>query len=136
MGFVKCPRCELNYMDSTQKVCDVCRREMRGLHDDGPELCAHCGERPAVESSDLCLVCLKEHMHDSTGRVDGGLLEGGLLDDMDDAMGLGVSDIDPMDLDIDSDIPGDEREIIDQELDDDSEFGDDMDGSDDPFDAE
>ena len=30
MGLVKCPRCELNYMNDTDTMCSVCRREVRG----------------------------------------------------------------------------------------------------------
>ena len=30
MTLVKCPRCELNYMNEGDKICSVCRREVRG----------------------------------------------------------------------------------------------------------
>ena len=30
MSLIKCPRCELNYMNDTDKMCSVCRREVRG----------------------------------------------------------------------------------------------------------
>ena len=33
MKFVKCPRCELNYITACEKYCKVCLREMKG---DGP----------------------------------------------------------------------------------------------------
>ncbi len=61
MGFVKCPRCELNYMKDTDKYCDVCQRELRGsAHEDEVELCYICGESPALPGKDVCLFCLRE----------------------------------------------------------------------------
>ena len=26
--YIKCPRCELNYINSRQKLCDVCKKEL------------------------------------------------------------------------------------------------------------
>lgn len=61
MGFIKCPRCELNYMPDTERYCAVCKREMRG-EDEQPELelCSACGEHPVVPGEELCATCLKE----------------------------------------------------------------------------
>lgn len=55
MALVKCPRCELNYMQEGEKYCKVCTREMRGLDDshDHLEMCVVCGERPAKAGSEL-----------------------------------------------------------------------------------
>ena len=30
MKLVKCPRCDLNYIQETEKYCKVCLREMKG----------------------------------------------------------------------------------------------------------
>lgn len=62
MAFRKCPRCELNYITDDEKLCSVCRREVKGEHDRDTlsELCSECGERPAVPGSEYCLLCLKE----------------------------------------------------------------------------
>ena len=45
MAFRKCPRCELNYITDDEKLCSVCRREVKGEpdHNNVPELCAECG---------------------------------------------------------------------------------------------
>lgn len=61
MPLVKCPRCELNYMDSTEKLCKVCARESshRALMEE-PELCTICNEVPALPGKDVCIFCLKE----------------------------------------------------------------------------
>ena len=62
MALVKCPRCELNYMNDTDEMCSVCRREVRGESEqfDMIELCSECGENPVVPGYELCAGCLKE----------------------------------------------------------------------------
>ena len=62
MGLIKCPRCELNYMLDTDKMCSVCKREVRGEseQDEMLELCSECGENPLVPGQELCAYCLKE----------------------------------------------------------------------------
>ena len=62
MALVKCPRCELNYMNDTEKMCSVCRREVRGETEQFEmiELCSECGENPVVPGQELCAACLKE----------------------------------------------------------------------------
>ncbi len=62
--YVKCPRCELNYIDSEkQEYCDVCIAEMKGnklqfadLDDEELE------EVLEEEASDLCPVCGVNHV--------------------------------------------------------------------------
>ena len=61
MGFIKCPRCELNYIRKEEQYCSVCKREMKGeSHDDPFELCSICNENPAMPGKDVCLLCYKE----------------------------------------------------------------------------
>ena len=61
MGFIKCPRCELNYIREEEQYCSVCKREMKGeSHDDPFELCSICNENPAMPGKDVCLLCYKE----------------------------------------------------------------------------
>jgi len=62
MSLIKCPRCELNYMNDTDKMCSVCRREVRGESEQFEmlEMCSECGENPAVPGQELCASCLKE----------------------------------------------------------------------------
>ncbi|NLD59129.1 MAG: hypothetical protein GX647_05710 [Clostridiales bacterium] len=62
MTLVKCPRCELNYMNEGEKMCSVCRKELRGTSEpyDVIELCSECGENPVVPGQELCAYCLKE----------------------------------------------------------------------------
>ena len=61
MGFIKCPRCELNYIREEEQYCSVCKREMKGeVHDDPFELCSICNENPVMPGKDVCLICYKE----------------------------------------------------------------------------
>ncbi len=61
MMFVKCPRCDLNYITASEKYCKVCMREMKGdnAHDE-IEMCSVCNENPVLPGRDICLFCLKE----------------------------------------------------------------------------
>lgn len=61
MVFIKCPKCELNYMDENDKVCKVCYREIHGT--DMPEeneICTVCNEAPVMPGKDVCAFCFKE----------------------------------------------------------------------------
>jgi len=70
MNLVKCPRCDLNYILDTEKLCKVCLREMKGSHvEDELEMCSVCNEAPALPGHDVCLSCLKE-MNDATNDED------------------------------------------------------------------
>ena len=61
MPLTKCPRCELNYLMEGEKVCKICRMEMKGEPvRDEVEMCTVCGEHPALPGKDVCLFCLRE----------------------------------------------------------------------------
>ena len=61
MKLVKCPRCELNYIQEGEKYCKVCSRELKGEQvQDEMELCSICNAAPALPGKDVCLSCLKE----------------------------------------------------------------------------
>ena len=61
MGFIKCPRCELNYIREEEQYCPVCKREMKGeSHDDPFELCSICNENPVMPGKDVCYACYKD----------------------------------------------------------------------------
>ena len=72
MRLIKCPRCELNYMNDTDKMCSVCRREVRGESEQFEmiEMCSECGENPVVPGQDLCAYCLKEQARRSSMSTD------------------------------------------------------------------
>ncbi len=61
MKLVKCPRCDLNYIQESEKYCKVCLREMKGEQpQDEMELCSVCNAAPALPGKDVCLSCHKE----------------------------------------------------------------------------
>lgn len=71
--YIKCPRCELNYIDGEkQSYCDVCLKEMKGLRTDADELeedeeeelptelCPVCGENMMRVGEKMCEECRKK----------------------------------------------------------------------------
>lgn len=67
MKLVKCPRCDLNYIQETEKYCKVCLREMKGEPaGEEFELCSVCNAAPCMPGKDVCLSCLKEMNSGST----------------------------------------------------------------------
>ena len=114
MKFVKCPRCELNYITETERYCKVCLREMKGDNAvDEVELCSVCNEAPALPGRDMCLFCLKE-MNGQNAGADGQESEGTV-----DTSSIGaMDDVSAMDEipEIDSDIPDGEYSEMQNEL--------------------
>ena len=71
MGFIKCPRCELNYIREEEQYCSVCKREMKGeVHEDPFELCSICNENPVMPGKDVCPMCYKEMKQQQGLHVD------------------------------------------------------------------
>ena len=122
MGLIKCPRCELNYMLDTEKICSVCRREVRGESEqyDMVELCSECGENPVVPGQELCAYCLKELAQRANDSQD----EESVVNDASDIGIDSVSTMDEIELDIDESIDGesfdDEKDFFDDEDDEDA----------------
>jgi hypothetical protein len=63
MGYVKCPRCELNYIDESEKLCRVCLEETGKI--EAPEydledmdLCPECEENLIRSNETMCKACL------------------------------------------------------------------------------
>ena len=124
MGLIKCPRCELNYMLDTEKMCSVCKRDVRGEseQDEMVELCSECGENPVVPGQELCAYCLKElAQRDSDTQS-----EETVVTDTSTIAGIdSVSTMDEIELDLDEDMGGESFAE-----DDDGFFGDDDDEDD------
>lgn len=97
MAFIKCPRCELNYIKEEEQFCPVCKREMKGeSHEDPFELCSICNENPVMPGKDVCLICYKE-MTQQQGLHDTAIDESDTADvslDMED-----VSEMEEIELD-------------------------------------
>jgi len=114
MNLVKCPRCDLNYILDTEKLCKVCLREMKGNHvEDEMEMCSVCNAAPALPGRDVCLSCLKE-MNNSTNDQD---IEENSASVDESAIGLNsVSNMDEIIPQIHEDIPDGEFGDIESEL--------------------
>ena len=114
MGLIKCPRCELNYIQEGEGYCKICKREMKGeSRRDEIEMCTVCNEAPALPGKDVCLFCLKEmnangsdlNGEDNEVRVDEASLE---IDP--------VSGMDEIIPEIDEDIPAREYDELESDL--------------------
>lgn len=69
MKYVKCPRCDLNYMKEGEKYCDVCKAELKigtirfaALDDDEQEqlLCPICKRNLMDYGEEMCPECKEE----------------------------------------------------------------------------
>lgn len=64
--YIKCPRCELNYIKSSEKLCDVCQAELsRKLgtseeEDDDMILCPVCNKNYIYMEEEMCEQCASE----------------------------------------------------------------------------
>ena len=119
MALVKCPRCELNYMNDTDKMCSVCRREVRGESEQFEmiEMCSECGENPVVPGQELCAYCLKELARRSAVSTDDPIEPEATSIEIDS-----VSGMDEIELDLHGDL---DDEVFDEDAK--AEFGDDED---------
>ena len=59
-GWVKCPRCELNYIREGEEYCEVCKAELRK----GPELIFAIDDEDVEETMDLCPRCHHNYIKD------------------------------------------------------------------------
>lgn len=117
MGLIKCPRCELNYMLDTDKLCSICRREVRGESetDEVVELCSECGENPVVPGQELCAACLKDRASSATGDDPSD-------EEMANATNIGIDSVSSMD---EIKIGIDDDDIDDEDFDEEDLDGDD-----------
>ena len=85
--YVKCPRCELNYIDEEkQEYCDVCLAELKGKKlqfadldeevyeeiegGDQTEICPVCGVNSMRYGEKMCEACKKESEYEAEDEVD------------------------------------------------------------------
>lgn len=86
--YIKCPRCDLNYIDSEkQEYCDVCIAEMKGnrlqfadFDDDEleavdaeletEEICPVCGINPLRAGEKMCESCRQQQAYEEDEDVD------------------------------------------------------------------
>lgn len=114
MAMVKCPRCELNYINEDEGYCKICKREMKGeKHQEDVEICTVCNEAPALPGKDICLFCLKEMNKNNDDDADEEIAVSP------DEPNLDIDPVSTMDEiipDIQEDIPDREYDEIDSDL--------------------
>ena len=132
--YVKCPRCELNYILSHQDYCEVCKQEMKAGYQDEVEL----DEVLLEEEGSLCPICKLNYISDeSKGMCDSCYEENATMNEGNDDnvdwrtfVDKDSSDDDELDL-----LPVDPDDEIDEELG--NTFAKDLDGEfDDNYDEE
>ena len=112
MALVKCPRCELNYMQSTDTYCSICRKEVMGEKEERieVELCIECGENPAIPGGELCRACLIEQRRENSK----GTQESVPVEEVLDL--TAASAMDEIEIEMDEAIPSDEYNAINEDL--------------------
>lgn len=151
MQYIRCPRCELNFIHKKDKLCSVCKREVEAAYknegEDGDidlgvdfEICPICKTNYIREDEDMCASCARERDVDRNLHGTSIVEEEENIDDYendnlkeDDEFGdmIGIADEDEMggDLDdLDLDINVDDDDIDFEDLD---EVFDDMDDDED-----
>ena len=76
MGYVKCPRCNLNYIDESEKYCKVCLVEMGklegerdyDLEEDEMELCPECEVNLIWPHETMCKSCMEFYEKNKTAE--------------------------------------------------------------------
>ncbi len=149
--YIRCPRCELNYIEKKDKLCSVCKAELSAKKDEfigdlDLELCPICKTNYIQPDEIMCATCLKEHQtedddvstdwEDYLNRDEDEIV----YDDEETGDMASVTDLDDqiIDDDLDSGIGFDDR--LDDgslsDLDTDDELDEDFDDDDELFDEE
>lgn len=149
--YKRCPRCELNFIKKSERLCSVCEAELSNkddfVDDLDLELCPICKTNYIQPDEIMCSNCLKEHQTED-GEINTDWNKYLERDDEDEYISpdeetgemASVHDIDDdgvlLDGGFGEDLDFDEDDIdevldIDEELDDDLEFDDDDDEEDD-----
>lgn len=72
--YIRCPRCELNYIQKKDKYCSVCKAELEAksdyIDDIDLELCPICKTNYIQPDEIMCANCLKEHQNED-GELSG-----------------------------------------------------------------
>lgn len=154
--YIRCPRCELNYIQKKEKLCSVCQAEINAassFDELDMETCPICKTNYIRPDEIMCAQCAKErsingenaeidddweNYVDETGdeivSEDEETGDMASVTDLDDDMADLDTD-DDLDLDEEFDLGDDEEENEDEEdeLDEDDDFDDDLDDEDDDF---
>lgn len=145
--YIRCPRCELNYITKKEKVCSVCKQEMQvgggeDIDELDMELCPICRVNYIQPDEVMCASCYAERANDVNYQGDDqewddyinrDEREEDYNDSQEDEIGdmSSVKDLDDdldddLGLDDDLDLTDDEKDDM-EEDDEEDEFSDDLD---------
>ena len=90
MKYVKCPRCDLNYMPETEKYCDVCKAELKlgptmkfvsfGDDEDSDQiLCPICKRNYIDPGEEMCAECKEEKSEKEPLKIWGRVVDGEIV---------------------------------------------------------
>ncbi len=75
--YVKCPRCELNYIPKGEELCDVCKAELKLIQrtplipdEEDEMLCPYCKENYISIDDEMCLKCMERFGEQDKAAVD------------------------------------------------------------------
>ena len=116
--YIKCPKCDLNFILKKDKLCPVCKQEMQALHSGGDDsadmgLCPICKVNYITEDENVCSTCMGESdlTEEEIDALYGGVIAGDRDDDGEDD-----PDDDDEELEILSmEVEGEDEEEIDEE---------------------
>lgn len=144
--YIKCPRCELNYIDAEkQEYCDVCIAEMKGnklqfadlddeieeeLEEESTDICPICGVNHIQFGETMCEACRAKSEYDEEEEIDPEKDDGwkNYLDD--DTEDLTIDDNSLDDEELKEELEGDDEEMENSD-DEDDFFDEDVDSLDD-----
>jgi hypothetical protein len=87
MAYVKCPRCNLNYINESESYCRICLEELgkieaRKEYDlDDMELCPECEENLIKANETMCKSCMAFYEKTKSAQT-----QDDFVDDIDDAV--------------------------------------------------
>lgn len=141
--YIKCPRCELNYIDGdTQEYCDVCIAEMKGsrlqfadldddeleeeLENEATELCPVCGVNRVKFGESMCEECRAKSEYEEEEEIDPEKDEEwkNYLDD--DAEDLSIEDTELDEEQLKEELDGEDEDESEESIDEDEFFNEEM----------
>ncbi|HRX13961.1 MAG TPA: hypothetical protein P5087_02980 [Eubacteriales bacterium] len=62
MKYKKCPVCELNYIEETEKMCDICKNKSSSFDDDEEYICPICYKNKLKYDEVICKKCMEKRL--------------------------------------------------------------------------
>lgn len=142
--YIRCPRCELNFILKRDRFCNVCKKEMKALGSMGSdedldlELCPVCKVNYINSNEDMCAVCAKEKALSEDDEKDDEHWDAYTAPEDDDAGYsdeessdmVSITNLDDDSLEIDDDVPlslaDEDEEELEEDLEENDESEDDF----------